>query len=87
MKYRIHYGIINAGEAELTVQDIDYKNNRPSYHLVGKGRSVGMAEWFFKTRDRYDSWVDTRAMIPWEFNRDVDEGRIHHQPPSSFRSL
>ncbi len=74
LKYRIHYGIINAGIAELSVQRTTEKQGRPVYHMVGKGRSVGMAEWFFKTRDRYETYMDTEAMVPWEFIRDVNEG-------------
>lgn len=74
LKYRIHYGIVNAGVAELTVAGKTERNDRPVYHMVGKGRSVGMAEWFFKTRDRYETYMDTEAMVPWEFIRDVDEG-------------
>lgn len=74
LKYRIHYGIIDAGIAELMVKDITHKNGREVYHMVGKGRSTGMAEWFFKTRDTYESYVDTKSIIPWEFVRDVNEG-------------
>ncbi len=74
LKYRIHYGIINAGIAELTVEKKTTRQNRPVYHMVGIGRTTGMAEWFFKTRDRYETYVDTEAIIPWEFIRDVNEG-------------
>ncbi len=73
LKYRIHYGIINAGIAELRVKEISHRNDRPVYHMIGEGRSVGMAEWFFPTRDRYESYIDTKAILPWEFIRDVDE--------------
>ena len=74
LKYRIHYGIINAGIAELRVEELTRRKGRPVYHIVGEGRTVGMAEWFFRTRDRYETYMDTEAMIPWEFIRDVDEG-------------
>lgn len=74
LKYKIRYGIINAGEAELKVEEITERFNRPVYHVVGTGRTVGMAEWFYKTRDRYESYIDTEAMVPWEFIRDVNEG-------------
>jgi hypothetical protein len=74
LKYRIHYGIINAGIAELQVSETTTRNQRKVYHMIGTGRSVGMAEWFFRTRDRYESFIDTEAMLPWEFIRDVDEG-------------
>lgn len=74
LEYRVRYGLIEAGKAELKVTEIVNKSGRPSYHVVGTGRSVGMTEWFFKTRDRYESFIDTEALVPWEFIRDVDEG-------------
>lgn len=74
LRYKIRYGLINAGEAELHVSEITERANRPVYHVIGTGRTVGMAEWFFKTRDRYESFIDTQAMVPWEFIRDVNEG-------------
>ena len=33
-----------------------------------------MAEWFFKTRDRYETFVDKDSLVPLEFIRDVNEG-------------
>ncbi len=74
LSYSISYGFIDAGEASLSVTEITKKSGRPVYHAVGIGRTVGMAEWFFKTRDRYESYIDTEAIVPWEFIRDVNEG-------------
>jgi len=74
LDYTIRYGVINAGKATVKVAGLVSKNQRPTYHMVGTGRSVGMAEWFFKTRDRYETFIDSKAMVPWEFIRDVNEG-------------
>lgn len=74
LKYRIHYGLINAGEAELRVKLVTSRQDRPVFHIEGKGRSVGMAEVFFKTRDTYTTYLDTESIIPHEFIRDVNEG-------------
>ncbi len=75
LKFRIHYGIMDAGEATLEVQP-DYTNlgGRDCYHFVGTGKSVGAFDWFFKVRDRYESLVDKDAIIPWLFVRRVNEG-------------
>ncbi|MBK6399389.1 MAG: DUF3108 domain-containing protein [Bacteroidetes bacterium] len=75
LKFRIHYGIMDAGEATLEVKP-DYTNlgGRDCYHFVGSGKSVGAFDWFFKVRDRYESIVDRDAMIPWLFIRRVNEG-------------
>lgn len=74
LKYRIHYGFIDAGIAELKVESNKTIQNRPAFHIVGTGRTTGMAEWFFKTRDRYETFIDTDSLVPLEFIRDVDEG-------------
>lgn len=74
LHYTISYGFIDAGEATISIEKITRKADRPVFHALGIGRSVGMAEWFFKTRDRYESFIDTEALVPWEFIRDVNEG-------------
>lgn len=75
LKFRIHYGFMDAGEAILEVKP-ELKNfgNRDCYHVVGTGRSVGAFDWFFKVRDRYESVIDKDAMLPWLFIRRVNEG-------------
>ena len=73
LKYRIHYGMVNAGEAELRMQKTTW-NGKPTLHAVGTGKSTGMTEWFFKVRDRYESKIDPATMYPVHFIRDVNEG-------------
>lgn len=75
LEYRMHYGIINAGVASLEVKAVDRKmNGRDMYHLVGLGSSVGAFDWFFKVRDRYESFVDAETTNPYLFIRRVNEG-------------
>lgn len=75
IKYRVHYGAINAGEAVLSVTN-DEKEfaGRKTIHVVGTGQSRGSFDWFFKVRDRYESYMDEDALMPWLFIRNVDEG-------------
>lgn len=75
IKYRVHYGLISAGEAQLEVKsDNQYFASRPTWHIVGIGKSVGMFNWFFKVNDRYETYIDRSAMVPWMFIRRIDEG-------------
>ncbi len=76
LNYVLHYGIINAGEATLKVEKSDYKgfDNRPVWKVVGTGKSVGAFNWFFKVRDRYESYIDAKGVFPFAFVRRVDEG-------------
>ncbi len=75
LKYRVHYGAMNAGLATLTIDNTNKLiNGRPSLHAVATGNSIGAFDWFFKVRDRYESYMDEQAMMPWIFIRRVDEG-------------
>ena len=72
-RFRIHYGIFNASYATLEVQE-DYLNNRPVYHVVGKGKSTGLLHLFFKVDDNYETYFDRRTGTPYKFIRQIDEG-------------
>lgn len=75
LTYRLHYGILNAGIATLEVKpDVLDINGRKVYHIVGTGYTTGSADWFFKVRDRYETYMDKDALVPWAFVRRVDEG-------------
>jgi len=75
LSYRLHYGALNAGVAVLEVkpQILDI-SGRKVMHIVANGYSQGAADWFFKVRDRYETYMDKDAMVPWLFVRRVDEG-------------
>lgn len=72
-KFRIHYGIINAGYATLEVKDA-LKNNKKVFHVVGKGYTTGMSRFFFKVDDLYESYFDKETGNPYQFVRKIDEG-------------
>jgi len=75
LTFRLHYGLLSAGEGTLEVmRDNSSFGGRPCYHVVGTGQSVGAFSWFFKVRDKYESTIDSEALIPWYFVRRVNEG-------------
>ena len=75
LTYRIHYGFVEAVEATLEITQENKKfNDRNSLHVVGQGRSKGTFDFFFKVRDRYETYLDEQALMPWQFVRRIDEG-------------
>ena len=75
LTYRVHYGLIDAGEATIAIAKDSIKfNNSPCYHVVGTGNSKNAFDWFFKVRDRYDSYIDEQTLLPKFFMRRVNEG-------------
>ncbi len=72
-KFRIHYGIVNAGYATLEVKEA-VKNNKKVFHVVGRGYTTGMTKVFFKVDDNYESYFDKETGNPYQFVRKIDEG-------------
>ena len=75
LNYRIHYGFIDAVNASIEVTSENKQfAGRNTFHVVGTGKSRGTFDFFFKVRDRYESYIDEEALIPWFFGRRIDEG-------------
>lgn len=84
LKYRVHYGILDAGYAELRVSREAEKYGHETYHVIGTGWSTGMFNWFFKVKDRYESYIDQKHLVPHYFIRDVYEGGYEINRDISF---
>jgi len=75
LRFRLHYGLVDAGEAEIRVNRVGRRfHGHEAYHIVGTGKTLGAFNWFFKVRDRYETYLDVDGVFPWEFVRDVREG-------------
>jgi len=77
INYNVYYSVIglyiNAGSASFEVNQ-EKLNNKPVYHVIGKGSSNSSYDWIFKVRDKYESFIDTNTLQPLKFIRDVNEG-------------
>ncbi|MFK7811628.1 MAG: DUF3108 domain-containing protein [Maribacter sp.] len=73
LKFRMHYGFLNASYATLRVKS-DEINGIPVYHVVGHGETSGFASIFFKVDDTYESYFDKEDGKPYKFIRNINEG-------------
>ncbi len=80
LKFRVYYhsfltGKVDAGTATLEVKNTpDRFNNREVYHIIGIGKSNRTFDFFYKVRDRFESYVDTKSLMPHYFVRRTQEG-------------
>ncbi|WP_027137871.1 DUF3108 domain-containing protein [Gaetbulibacter saemankumensis] len=73
-QFRMSYsGFLKAGNATLKVKETNLEG-REVYHVMGKGWTTGMIKWFFKVKDRYESYFDRETYQPYKFIRNIDEG-------------
>jgi len=85
LSYRLKYGIFTAAEAELSVQNTDIKyNGHPAYHIVVEGKTAGSFDVFYKVRNRYESYVDQKTLLPYYYAENRHEGSWKHSDKVSF---
>lgn len=73
-QFKMSYsGFLKAGNATLYVKETKL-DNKEVYHVIGKGWTSGMIKWFFKVKDRYESYFDRTTLLPYKFIRNIDEG-------------
>lgn len=73
LKFKIHYGFVNAGYATLEVKQATI-NDRDVFHVVGQGYTTGITKFFFKVEDLYESYIDKATSNPYQFIRKINEG-------------
>ncbi len=73
LKFRIHYGILNASYATLHLTS-DTIRGVPVYHVKGRGTTTGFASLFFKVDDTYESYFGREDGRPYRFIRKIYEG-------------
>ena len=73
LKFRVHYGFLNASYATLHLKN-DMVDSIPVYHVVGRGKTTGFASIFFKVDDTYESYFDKEDGKPYRFVRKLYEG-------------
>jgi hypothetical protein len=77
LNFRVYYNWsavwVAAGEANFTTT-LATLNGKPTYHIVGDGKTYKSYDWFFKVRDRYETYMSTETLLPQRFIRKVQEG-------------
>lgn len=74
LQYKVHYGLINAAEATIEVDEAVHKvNERPCYRATVTGRTLGSFDYFLRIRDTWRSYIDTTSILPQRFFRNIEE--------------
>jgi len=85
LKYRIHYGFINAAEAIMQVHDEYYDvSGRPCYKIDVFGNTVGVADILYSVRDNFGAYVDTTSILPIRSYRYIQEGKYRKNEVVNF---
>jgi hypothetical protein len=85
--YTIFYNVIglyvNAGEAQFTVRPTKWEGEA-AFAFTATGNSNRRYDWIFKVRDKYESTVDSKTLLPYFFSRSINEGSFHQNQTIAF---
>ena len=73
LKFRLHYGFFNASYATLNL-DEDQVEGEKIYKATAIGRTTGIARWFFKVDDVYETFFNKDLVQPIKSTRNIYEG-------------
>jgi len=83
LKYRLRYGFLTAADATLKVEEGEVFN-RPVFHITAHGKTAGSFDFFYKVRNRYESYITKEALTPLLYVENVKEGNYRRSDRVRF---
>ncbi len=72
--FRLRYGFISAGQAEMKVLALKSDGYGHYYHIQTTARSSRTFDWVYKVRDVVNTYMDARTLLPIHFEKLLREG-------------
>jgi hypothetical protein len=74
LKFRVHYGFINAATINIKVGDKPEKiDGRTTYNIKASGRTNKSFDWMYTVRDHFETNLDSQSMAPLKYFKSVRE--------------
>jgi len=77
--YKLRWGLVTAGYAELEILPFEQINGERSWHFVLTARSSRFIDIFYKVRDRIESFTDNLLANSFMYKKEQLEGKTHRQ--------
>jgi hypothetical protein len=84
LSYKFKYGFITGAEGTLRVEDGEKIDGHPTYHIIADGKTAGTFDFFYKVRNRYESFIDRTTLLPYLYIENRKEGSWKHTDRVKF---
>lgn len=82
--FDVNYGFITAGEATMAVAGYDSIAGRLCYRIEFSVNSLPSFSWIYRVEDRYLTFIDAEAIVPWRFEQHIREGNYRRDFVAEF---
>jgi hypothetical protein len=85
LRYRIHYGLINAGVVTMNTDEAYASiGSQAAMHIRVEGETLKSFEWAYKVRDKFEAWVNPATVKPLRYAKTVRENTYYDQDLAVF---
>lgn len=85
LSYKLKYGFFTAATAHLQVEATNRMfDGHPAYHIVADGGTAGAFDFFYKVRNRYETYVDEKTLEPYYYTENRREASYRHTDHVTF---
>ncbi|HVW94764.1 MAG TPA: DUF3108 domain-containing protein [Mucilaginibacter sp.] len=85
LDYKLKYGFFTAAEAKIRVGKSDRLfDGKPAFHIVADSKTAGTFDFFYKVRNRYETYVDEKTLEPYFYTENRKEGSYRHTDNVTF---
>lgn len=83
--YKLKYGIFTAAEAKIRVENSPTKfDGKSALHIIADAKTAGTFDVFFKVRNKYETFIDPKTLMPYYYAEDRKEGSYRHSDKVTF---
>ena len=82
--FDVNYGFITAGEAVMAITGYDSLAGRRCYRVEFAVNSLPSFSWIYRVEDRYYTFIDVEAIVPWRFEQHIREGNYQRDFVAEF---
>jgi hypothetical protein len=73
LKYSLHYGFITGGTASISLKQESYEDKNV-LHATAVGKTTGLVDKIYRVKDIFESYFDSKTIMPYKSVRNVSEG-------------
>ncbi len=85
LSYKMKYGFFTAAETNIRVEGSSIKfDGKPIYHIIADGKTAGTFDFFYKVRNRYETYVDQTTLLPYFYAENRREAKYKHTDKVTF---
>lgn len=83
--YKLRYGFFTAAEAVIKVENSPQKfEGNNALHIFADAKTAGTFDVFFNVRNRYETFIDPKTLLPYYYAEDRHESKYRHADKVTF---